>query len=114
MAIRNNLTDVNAMSTATKAILYHSVMPYTPSERRPWPGLKKQKVKLGEKPLTEEEWEDKEMKRMEDERIRHEFCYRTEEKQHQYCPRGDDSWCKWQKEKEKEEREKEQTEQEKE
>ena len=27
IAIRNNLPDVNATSTATKAIFYHSVMP---------------------------------------------------------------------------------------
>ena len=57
-----------------------------------------------------------ETKRLEDEKIRHQFCYRTEEGQHQHCPRGEDSWCKWQKGKaqreEQREQEKEQTKQE--
>ena len=37
MAIRNNLPDVDAKSIATKAILHHSVVPFTPSQRRPYP-----------------------------------------------------------------------------
>ena len=59
MAIRSNLPNVQAMSTATRTILQHSVRPFTPSQRRPWPGdlkgKKAKKVKEGEKQLTKEE-----------------------------------------------------------
>ena len=116
MAIRSNLPNVQAMSTATKTILQHSVRPFTPSQRRPWPGdlkgKKAKKVKEGEKQLTKEEWEEQETERLEEEKIRHELCYTTVEGQHHYCPWGEETWCKWhklqqEKEKEKEEKEKE-------
>ena len=59
MAIRNNLPDVDAMSIATKAILHHSVVPFTPSQLRPYPAKQ-----MGKKPKNEQtskkEWEEKE------------------------------------------------------
>ena len=83
------------MSIATTAILHHSVLPFTPSERRPYP--KKQMEKKPPKERITEEWERKETERLEAELIKRQSCDVTVEDQHQYCPDGDDTWCKWKK-----------------
>ena len=56
MAIRSNIPDVNAMSIATKAILHHSVLPFTPSERRPYPKKLMDKKPVKER-ISEKDWE---------------------------------------------------------
>ena len=96
MAIRNNIPNVNAMSTATTAILHHSVLPFTPSKRQPYPKKQMEKKPPNER-ITEEQWEEKETERLGAELIKHQFCDRTVEDQHQYCPDGADTWCKWKK-----------------
>ncbi|XP_062501523.1 uncharacterized protein LOC134178653 [Corticium candelabrum] len=99
MAIRNNLQDVSAMSAATKAILYHSTIPFQQGEPEAWPGRQKgRKIKkVKGSAMSEAQWETKEAKRLEDERHRHQLCHVTTREQHQYCPEGEESWCGWQK-----------------
>ena len=107
MAIRRNILYVNAIFIATKAILHHSVLPFTPSERRPYPKKLMDKKPVKER-ISEKDWEKLETKRLEEELENHKDCYTTVQGQHQHCPEGEDSWCKWKKtEREKAEREKE-------
>ena len=58
--------------------------------------------------ISEKDWEKLQTKRLEEELENHNDCYTTVQGQHQHCPEGEDSWCKWKKtEREKAEREKE-------
>ena len=59
MAIRNNIPNVNAMATATTTILHRSFLPFTPSERRPYPKKQMEKIPQKER-ITEEQWQEME------------------------------------------------------
>ena len=110
-AIRKNVGNVQAMVKATKAILFHSCKLYDPEvveeakkkmESRKKKKEQKEKKKGNEKNESEEESGGKEDGKEEKEEkdihtYSHNSCPKTEEERHQFCPPGENSWCKWQK-----------------
>ena len=99
-AIRKNVGNVQAMVKATKAILFHSCMLYDPevveeAKKKMESRKKKKKKKKGNESEKEKESGGKEEKDIHT--YSHNSCPKTEEERHQFCPPGENSWCKWQK-----------------
>ena len=75
-AIKRNLGNVGAMKRDIMAVLYHTCRPKDVDDAR-----RKRKAR----------------KPSEGHVHNHDSCPKTEAEQHQYCPVGEDSWCRWQK-----------------
>ena len=75
------------MVRATKAILFHSCKLYDAKVVEA-----ARKIEMRKKKKEEKKEKEKDIHT-----YSHQMCPKTEEERHQFCPIGEYSWCKWQK-----------------
>ena len=100
-AIRKNVGDVPAMIQATKAILFHNCKLYdrkvTEEAKKTLESRKKKKSSKEKKSDGKDIGKKNEKEEKEIHIYCHDTCPKTEEERHKFCPVGENSWCKWQK-----------------